>query len=469
MHRVLSGLVAALIATGPLAAQPDRYDTGRRLVEFERAWDATPDPAARKRTTPYLKQAMASFFGGRLGDAARLLESARHALASDQPPEPARVAAASLSIRPAARLFDPAAGPLAVRVVRLFQPPAGDDAKYVVSLTILVNGAARPNSEAKVESVPAEFPLTVDGLPEGDHALRWTIRSGDQTLAGGECRLSAVYRLEERLARLGATVEKLPTETLTTEQRTLRSHVALLQKLSRGVTLETDYPAHRLLVEAEKLAELAPGAKYFTGERAGEYWLTLETTKGGTAVRMVAPETPAGQKRPLVVAMHGAGGSENMFFDAYGHGAVVREAAKRGWFLVATRTEFFGAPPVGAIVDELARRFPIDTSRVFLVGHSMGAGQAIALAQQSPERWAGVAALGGGGRPGKPEAFRTTPLFVGVGTEDFAINGARALARSAKAAGGTVVEKEYADIEHIVIVQVALPDVFAWYDRLPPR
>jgi len=167
--------------------------------------------------------------------------------------------------------------------------------------------------------------------------------------------------------------------------------------------------------------------------------------------------------------MHGAGGTENMFFDAYGHGAIVRECKKRGWILVAPRAEFFGSAPIAGIVDELATRYPVDRKRVFLVGHSMGAAQAVTLAQESPDRWAGVAALGGAGRASKPEAFRDVPLFIGCGTEDFALAGTRALAKAVTAAEGKLVNKEYSDIEHIVIVQAALPDVFKWFDALPPR
>ena len=57
-----------------------------------------------------------------------------------------------------------------------------------------------------------------------------------------------------------------------------------------------------------------------------------------------------GKPLPLVIALHGAGGSENMFFDAYGNGKIVDLCRKRGWLLVAPRLSFFG---LGMPVDSI--------------------------------------------------------------------------------------------------------------------
>ena len=85
------------------------------------------------------------------------------------------------------------------------------------------------------------------------------------------------------------------------------------------------------------------------------------------------------------VAFHGVGGSENMFFESYGHGAIVDRCRERGWLLVAPKSTAFGGSPALEIVDELARIYPVDLKRVMLVGHSMGAGQAVAAASKMPE------------------------------------------------------------------------------------
>ena len=67
----------------------------------------------------------------------------------------------------------------------------------------------------------------------------------------------------------------------------------------------------------------------------------------------------------------------------------------------------------------MAKRYPIDKSRLFVVGHSMGAGQAVGLARSHPERWAGVACLGGGGPVPVKEELKKVPFYVGVGSDDY--------------------------------------------------
>ncbi len=456
--------------SGLAHAQPERYDAGRRLIAFEQAWDQQQDEAARKRSIPHMKNALTNFFASKYGEAARYLDSARNALTSNEPPTSCVAWAESLSFRPEKRLVDVADADMRLGIKQLYPLDAELPGRMKLSVRLLGDQAAQLHSE-EAQSLPQDITFSLKSVPEGDHRVEVTLTAGEQLLTRFGYQLSVVKNRDQRLLALGQVVEKLSTEGLTTEQRTLKAHASVLMRLASRSVLETDYPAHRLLVEAEALAALPAEGKHFAAFKTGQFWLTLATAKGEAPIRLfVPPQVAAGKSVPLVIAMHGAGGTENMFFDAYGHGEVVRQCEQRGWLLVAPRANFIGSAPIAAIVDELAKRYPVDGKRVFLVGHSMGAGQAVALAQQSPERWAGVAALGGAGRVNKPDTFREVPVFIGCGSEDFALNGSRAMARSLKAAGlENFVSKEYSDIEHILIVQVALPDVFKWYESLPSR
>ena len=213
---------------------------------------------------------------------------------------------------------------------------------------------------------------------------------------------------------------------------------------------------------------MAPAGPATTGSSVP----TGEKGKIVTPCRLFVPEdldpkTPV----PLVVAMHGAGGSENMFFEGYGAGHIVRLCKDRGWLLVSPRAGLgFGltpAPPVGDIVDELAKHYPVDPKRVFILGHSMGSSMAFDAVQKDPGKFAAVACLAGGGSVRKAEVFAELPVFIGVGDKDFAVKTAKGLqANLEKAKAKNVTFKEYPDVEHLVIVREALGDVFDLFDKV---
>lgn len=471
--RALVVLAVALLTASGAGAQPRpdpadlpaaRYELGARLKRFEAAWEKHEGAAGRARALPLVEKITPQFFSFQFGEAGRNLDRATFALATDDAPGSARQWAWGLHAVPETRALDGAAKELTV-TVRPFYPVAGDPPKNLeVQLWFTQKGVVR--------LTPAAFPVVVKvpvpplGEFKGlDRKLYFMVE------AGPELRHTAigVSQIADRDARVAALKRAAAAfdaaETL--ERATVRARAELLADLAAGAVPETDLPAAELLANAERMLD---GAPFYTAERPGQFWLSVPTGGGRTtAARAFVPKGLNPKKPvPVVVALHGAGGSENLFFEGYGAGHIVRECEKRGWVLVAPRggLALGGAPPVAAVLDELAKRYPIDLKRALVVGHSMGAGQAVAVAQASAGRVAAVAALGGGGAVRNPKPFADLPVFVGVGNKDFALSGARAL-NKALATGGAknVTYKEYAGLEHMVIVREALPDVFALFDR----
>ena len=119
------------------------------------------------------------------------------------------------------------------------------------------------------------------------------------------------------------------------------------------------------------------------------------------------------------------------------------------------------------VLDELHKRWPFDKKCVFIIGHSMGAAQALQAVGADPRRYAGVVALGGSGTVKATEDLKKVPFFIGVGSQDFALSGARGLRdRLAKAGVEKVTFREFVNIEHLGVVQQALPDAFAHFDEI---
>lgn len=452
------------------SAQVERYDVGRKLIAFEQAWDDQPDAAARKRTVTPLKDAMSAFFSARMEDAGKELDEARRSLASAQAPPAERRWADSLAIRPTRRLVNRGVTSLDLRIARLYA--AGVEQPTKAAIRVSTPAAPGWSAVLPLKMLPFDEPLPLPILVDGDHTFAFEDTIDGRVLRKDSITISIVDNLNSRLARLASTARNGTLAAPTLEQLTLRNYVQVLIALGRGATFETDYPAARLLSDAEAIASAANGEQYFQYRRAGQFWVTVPSAGGATPARIDIPANldPA-KPVPLVVALHGAGGTENLFFEAYGHGEIVRQCRQRGWLLVAPRSAgFFSAPPVADIVNELAKRYPVDRRRVFVVGHSMGAGHAVSLAQSAPDTFAGVAPLAGGGRIDVTEAVKNVPFFVGCGTEDFLIGATRALAKSLAEGGVKRLKvREYPNIEHITIVQVALPDVFRWFDELAAR
>jgi predicted esterase len=467
-----SGLTFAVVLIwAPLAsAQPERYELGQRLRAFENAWEKQNDAAARKRAIDPLIQATTAFFSFRLGEAGKSLDEARFALESDQPPSPAKRWATALYVTVPQRLLDVRDDKLEFQVGSLYQVNAEAPAKFEIRPRLITADGKRviaQISPSRPLDESSKDVLVWKDAPVGDHRLRVEFVVDGVVLSATEQTVSLVEDLRNRLK----TLKGLPHEDAYRhiEGQTFGELRKLVQSLADGKTLETDYPAARLLAEAEALPEaIRRGENYYAWPKAGQFWLRIAAGGNKETVRIFVPEKLAKDHPvPLVIALHGAGGSENMFFEGYGAGKIVRLCKDRGWILVAPRLSAFAAPvKTETLVAELANRWPIDSKRVFLVGHSMGAMQALQTALRIPDKVAGVAALGGGQKV-DAEPLVNLPIFVGVGERDFLLRNVKTLHNCLTAADvKSLVYREYPDLEHLVIVQQALPDVFTFFDGI---
>jgi pimeloyl-ACP methyl ester carboxylesterase len=185
-------------------------------------------------------------------------------------------------------------------------------------------------------------------------------------------------------------------------------------------------------------------------------------------MRVVVSPTLVASKRPLgvLLALHGAGGDENMFVDAYGQGVAARLAAEQGLVLVSPTTTPFvqSAEPFDSLLAVLRRDYRVDTTRVYVMGHSMGAGAAASLARARPSQIAAVVCLAGGA----PVAVSFAPpmLFIGASLDPI-IPAARVRA----AAEGTPTGRyeELAGEGHTLMVRRGVLRGLAWIAELQRR
>jgi pimeloyl-ACP methyl ester carboxylesterase len=190
---------------------------------------------------------------------------------------------------------------------------------------------------------------------------------------------------------------------------------------------------------AREVSVLERGRDPYIG-LVGDFWRVYRGANNALVpMRIVAPPS-ANVRKPVgvLLVLHGAGGDENMFVDAYGSGIVSKLAAEQRLILVSPRTAVFGVTPAhfDALMALLRNEFRIDSTRVYLIGHSMGAGAAARLVQARPAHFAAVAMLAGG----SPITVPGAPPSLYVGAELDGIIPAARVEAAAKATPGAVYE-----------------------------
>ncbi|MBB6051111.1 alpha/beta fold hydrolase [Armatimonas rosea] len=428
----------------PVAA---RYETGQRLRQFELLWE-TATPEQKRQVLPLVNQAVMGFFAGGPAASAKPLDLASAQLFRSSESFRPHPWVASLAVTPSVRLLDSGAKFVTLTLASLYE--TSEKAPEAVTFTVGPTGVVSIRSSSVVvqslKALPQTLTYPLDNYRggEGEPSLSVEVDAGAdprRSIGSRLLNLALVKDLGVRLAALESSKEPSVVHLRGT-----------LKKLAAGEALETDFPGLKLLRDAEAAAKSAP---LWGKKRPGQFWLTLAKAP----VRLLAPKAVAsGKPLPLVIALHGAGGSENMFFDTYGAGKLVRLCEERGWLLLTLRNGA-GLGQLPELLAELGTLYPYDPKRVFLTGHSMGAAMAVQAAQANPKLFAAVAVLGGGGAV-RSDPGTLPPFLVGAGEADFGKPMAQSLAKALK-----IECKVYPHCEHLTVVQDALGDVIAFFGK----
>ncbi len=443
-----------LVLAGALPAQ--RNELARRLAKLEQAWSLAPEGGeGRLRALPKVEEAVRAFFSFRLVQAARALDEARLLLGSETI-EPARLWAAGRRVLLERRILDRRADEELVLRIDAFHVGGSEPEELSVTAELGPIGTAG-TAGALRGRIDAEGGRLLLDHGDGDRDLVVRILSGSRELDRIVHAVAVISGFEARLDELEAEAER-EDRPADWRQATLRSGLALLRGLRAGETPENEPRSFSLLESLEKIAALEDGAPL----PAGEHLLALPRGKGADRLRISIPEG-AGDESPLLLLVHGAGGSENMFFEAYGTGRYVAEALRRGAIVVAPRAPLFGRLDLEGLLARLQGVRPFAASKVFAVGHSMGAGLVVDQAMRKPGLFRTAVAIAGG-RPVKDAVMLAkTPLLLGTADRDFGRGGVIALARQVRAIEGAEVELiERETSEHLLVVQDLIPSVFAF-------
>jgi pimeloyl-ACP methyl ester carboxylesterase len=451
-----------------------RADLAVRLIETEACWEAHRESVeARLRATRPLSEGLTAFFSGRFDALARNLTLACAALRSDAPPTPEMLYAGALGVRipPVVDKDALERGEVVLRG-QLFAYYAAEKPETPLQLRwrITPRGETRTVGEGTLDAPePGSTMTLLTRAPEGDYEAHFELRHGEQTLRQWRQTFSVIAHLQARLEALERAAES-HDDAEPVERMTVLNARDVLQNALKGDSPETFYPLLRLLQLAEQLA--AGWEAGASGWRAapGDYWMATLHRERKVAFRLFVPKQfQPNRPIPLVVALHGAGGNEHLFFEGYGLGIVLKEAEKRGWAVIAPRAEMELAH-IGGALEAAQKLLPIDPARVYLMGHSMGGAHSFAAIAQFPDRFRAVAIFAGAGQPAQVPA--DLPILMTVGEQELSMlkttieNAYRRL----QELNLKVLEyKKYDGCDHLMIVREAMPDAFAFFDRAPAR
>jgi predicted esterase len=191
--------------------------------------------------------------------------------------------------------------------------------------------------------------------------------------------------------------------------------------------------------------------------------------------RVFVPSSYDGSKPfPLVIALHGMGGDENSYFEAYNKGAFKIEAENHGYIIACPKGRKPTSMYVGDadrdvmdVMEEMKRTYRIDADRIYLTGHSMGGFGTWSIAMNHPEVFAALAPVAGGvNNPAGMSKIAHIPQLVIHGDKDptVPVDRSRAMVAMGKKLG---VELKFIEVpggDHGSVVASTFKDVFDWFD-----
>ena len=329
-----------------------------------------------------------------------------------------------------------------------------------------------------LRDAPLRMDLDLSSVADGNYLLDVEVLDSARSLGRASLRITVLRGLHTRLAALEAAAGSAPPA--------LRADLLFpsdyVRKIERGlIEIGRFNPATDLTAAEEVATAVKAGKNPFAGKTGGfERHYVLESAGEIMPYRVFVPSTFASNKRmPLIIALHGAGGTEDGFMESY-EGQLPLLAEKHG-YIVATPLGYrpiggYGSPIMGTgrmselseqdvmqVLALMRRDYPIDERRIYLMGHSMGAIGTWHLGSKYPDIWAGLGAFSGIGYPTAEARMKAIPQFVVHGDADFTVPVARsrAMVEEMKKLG---VDHQYIEVPGGTHNSVVAPNLAAMFE-----
>jgi poly(3-hydroxybutyrate) depolymerase len=352
------------------------------------------------------------------------------------------------------------------------QPQPGDLVKDLGTL----NGVGRDLRES-----PFALELDMREVPDGGYQLAIEVLNDATPLGTATLNIALRKGLDDTVARLENEAKKAAPD--------LRAEILFpidrMRNVNRGRLELRTFDPDKDFAAAEAVAASVKGKKDPFAQRTGDFkrHYTLEPAGEILPYRLYVPTTYNGAKAfPLILALHGLGGTEDAFFDNYDkrlpplaeqHGYIIaaplgyRVDGSYGWGLGnppadanTRRTQDLSEQDVMQVLQHVRQEYKIDVSRIYLLGHSMGGIGTWKIAPKYPDIWAAIAPISGSGAPATLERIRQVPEIVVHGDNDptVAVSGSRTMVAKMKELG---IEHKYIEVQGGLHSDVVAPNLAA--------
>ncbi len=333
--------------------------------------------------------------------------------------------------------------------VLVLRPAKGGGAEKILTRIEKIDAAALP------QTIAATMPVEL----EGNDVLEVRLAP-----VGGEAdpkaKATFTKSIPVHVESLGAAIAGLRTRLAGAKGQDTAAFVSaeyvvtLYDRVDSGAANAHRYDFRKEIATATAMIDALDGGVDPLASMKGDFRRAYRSDVDKTLqpYRMFVPKEYDGTKAtPLVIALHGMGGDEDSMFDNYAQN-LKREAARLG-FLVAcpkgrTIASMYRGTAEKDVMDVLAevrRDYKVDSSRVYLMGHSMGGFGTWSIAMNHPEVFAALGPFAGGGQPGGMVKIKHIPQYVVHGDNDktVAVGSSRSMVEAGKKAGATI---EYVEV-----------------------
>ena len=340
----------------------------------------------------------------------------------------------SLALEPEAVVCDPSK-PLAVRVRQYFPAPLDGNPKLMVHASLGRGDLAQtddagagkaqslgkfPGAGGDMAKEPFRFTVQLGRLEDSAYQLVVELHDGEKLLHRLTAPLIAVRGFDTKRVDIEARLANVAG--FEQAKASIRYPFDFARVLNGGTIEPASSDFVGGLARSEELLKSIEAGKDPLPDERGLLKRHYVFTEAGEVVPygLVVPKSYDGTKAmPLIIALHGSGGTENTMMQA-GDGVLPRVAEERG-FLVATPSGYRRNGGYGRTVTSLGEldseslrisrlseqdvlnvlklvraNYRVDPARIYLMGHSMGGNGTWRLGSKYPEIWAALAPIAGG-------------------------------------------------------------------------